>query len=127
MKNIIGNITLKGFCSYNLKKNYRLLTTDNSPYNESVLSLNMMNIKKLTYDNECQLITIVFFRHYPIVNSSDKIYDAGCEFDGESVEVTIKYCLFSNSITSALIEPIPGNKISNIQLISQLSLYFQRT
>lgn len=127
MKNIIGNITLKGFCSYNLKENYRLLMTDNSPYNESVLSLNMMNVKRLTYDNECQLITIVFSRHYPIVNSSDNIYDTGCEFDGESVEITIKYCLFNNSIISALIEPIPGDKIINIQLISQLSLYFQIT
>lgn len=126
MKNIIGNITLKGLCSYNLKENYRLLTTDNSSHNEEVLSLDTMNVKSLTYDSECQLIIISFLRHYPIVNI-DNIYDSECEFDGESVEVTIKYCLFSNSIISTNFKTKPGNKISNIRLISHLSLYFQRT
>lgn len=119
IKKFINNLVLEGSCSFDISSGHKMLgEMDNIIFSD-------FNVKKLSYDSECQCVSVTFTRFYPIIGVDSNEVFQNHEFSGETIEVMITYCLCKNSIISASIYLLPGQLLSNLCLVTPLNLSFE--
>ncbi|EHK2889685.1 hypothetical protein J7G16_004598 [Vibrio parahaemolyticus] len=86
--------------------------------NSGSCSLADFNVLKLSYEAEYFLLSVTLSRAFPIVRRDDWM-TTNVEWQQEIAEVEFKYCLLRHCLLSASVNIVPGQFMSDGQLLSK--------